>query len=373
MSSPRPVWAEIDLRAIRRNVETIRQRLVGGARFLAVVKGFGYGHGDVEPAKAALAAGASWLGVVLVDEGVRLREAGIDAPILLMHEAPPERAADVLRYGLTPCVFTEGGVAGLADAAERAGKSVAVHLKIDTGLNRLGVPFAHLSDFVAVLAKEPRIDIEGAFSHFAFADQPANPFVDDQLARFVEALEFLAREGITPALTHIGNSAAALSRPDTHLDMVRVGIATYGLSPGPAVPGTEVLEPALSLKARVAMVKRVPAGEGVSYGLRYRLERPGTIASLPLGYADGWARRLSGRADVLVGGRRHPAVGTVCMDSFMVDLGEAECDVGDEAILIGRQGDERITADELAERSETINYEIVTSISARVPRVYAGT
>jgi alanine racemase len=372
-SSSRPVWAEVDLRAIRHNVAAIRERLVGGTRYLAVVKGNGYGHGDVESAKAALDGGASWLGVVLVDEAVRLREAGIDAPILLMHEPPPERAADVLRYAVTPSVFTERGAAGLADASERAGKSVGVHLKIDTGLNRLGVPAARLGDFIAMLAKEPRIDIEGAFSHFAFADEPANPFVDEQLARFLEALDLLAREGITPALTHIGNSAAALSRPDTHLDMVRVGISTYGLSPGPAVSGTEVLEPALSLKAEVAMVKRVPAGDGVSYGLRYRLERPGTIASLPLGYADGWARRLSGRADVLIGGRRHPAVGTVCMDSFMVDLGDDECDVGDEAVLIGSQGGERIAADEVAERSDTINYEIVTSISARVPRVYAGT
>lgn len=371
-SSPRPVWAEVDVRAIRHNVAAIRRRLAERCHYLAVVKANGYGHGDVESAKASLEGGASWLGVVLVDEGIRLREAGIDAPILLMHEPPPERASDVLRHALTPSVFTERGVAGLADASERAGKSVAVHLKIDTGLNRLGVPIARLSDFVATLAKEPRINIEGAFSHFAFADEPANPFIEQQLTRFADALELLAREGITPALTHIGNSAAALSRPDTHFDMVRVGIATYGLSPGPAVPGTEMLEPAMSLKAEVAMVKRVPAGEGVSYGLRYRLDRPGTIASLPLGYADGWARRLSGRADVLIGGRRHPAVGTVCMDSFMVDLADDECDVGDEAVLIGAQGDERITADEVAERSETINYEIVTSISARVPRVYAA-
>ncbi|MGH2728738.1 MAG: alanine racemase, partial [Actinomycetota bacterium] len=318
----RPAWIEIDLRAIGANVRAIVEHLTPGTQYMAVVKANAYGHGDVPVAKAALKAGATRLGVILVDEAIRLRDAGIEAPILLLHEPPSDRAADVIRHRLTPCVFTEPGIAALGDAAERAGTTIAVHLKVDTGLNRLGVPHELLDEFASALAKEPRLDIEAVFSHFAFADDPGNPFIDTQLARFRDACDRLDGLGIRPALKHIGNSAAALSRPDAHFDLVRVGIATYGLAPSPQLANIVPLQPALALKANVAMVTRVAAGEGVSYGLRYTLERPGTIVSLPLGYADGWVRALSGNAEVLIGGKRHPTVGTVCMDSFMADLGD---------------------------------------------------
>jgi len=374
---PRPAWAEIDLGAIRRNVSRIGSKLNPNTQFMAVVKANGYGHGDVGVARAALEAGATWLGVILVDEGVRLRDAGIDAPILLLHEAPVERIDEAIANELTPCLFTEKGLWVIGEAADRAHRKVRVHLKIDTGMNRLGVPMDHVESFAGALAKEPRVEVEALYSHFAFADQPDNPFISEQLSRFADASERLGALGIEPAFRHMANSAAALSRPDAHFDMARVGIAMYGLSPGPNLDGIVELEPAMTLKARAAMVKRVPAGEAVSYGLRYRLERPGTIVSIPLGYADGWPRALGSgdagsNADVLIGGKRYPAVGTVCMDAFMADMGDDTCDVGDEVVLIGSQGKDRISADDLARALGTINYEVVTRISSRIPRVYRG-
>jgi alanine racemase len=366
----RPAWIEVDLDAIEHNVGAIRERLSKGARYLAVVKANAYGHGDVEVAKAALNAGAEWLGVILVAEGRRLREAGIDAPILLLHEPHPEDVDDAVTFALTPCVFTERGIAALDEAAERARRTVPVHLKIDTGLNRLGVPVPHIDEVATALAKASHLDVQGVFSHFAFADQPGHPFIDSQLEKFAQARDALRRRGVEPELVHIGNSAAALTRPDAHFDLVRVGVATYGLAPGPSLRDAMAYAPALSLKARAAMVKRVPRGEGVSYGLRYTLERDSTIVSLPLGYADGWPRHATGATRALVGGVSCPVVGTICMDSFMVDAGDAECEVGDEVVLIGAQGEARITADDVAEATNTINYEVTTRLSSRLPRVY---
>jgi alanine racemase len=361
---------EVDLGAVRSNVSAIREKLNPATQYMAVVKANAYGHGDVEVSKAALQAGATWLGVILVDEGIRLRGAGIDSPILLLHEPPADRVDEVIGHRLTPCVFTEATIAALGDAAERARTTLPVHLKVDTGMNRLGVPMERVEEAAGMLAKEPRLEIEAVFSHFAFADEPDNPFVDRQLERFADSIDRLAATGITPAIKHIGNSASALTRPDAHFNLVRVGIATYGLAPAPALEGIVPLKPALSLKCKIAMVKRVEAGEGVSYGLKYRLERPGTIISLPLGYGDGWVRALSGNAEVLVGGRRYPTVGTVCMDSFMADMGDDTCEVGDEAVLIGTQGSERIGAEDVAARMDTINYEVVTQLTRRLDRVF---
>ena len=373
----RPAWAEIDLGALRRNVARIGEKLNESTQFMAVVKANAYGHGDIEVARAALEAGATWLGVILVDEGLRLREAGIDAPILLLHEAPVERVDEAVANELTPCLFSEKGLWALAEAADRAHRPVRAHLKIDTGMNRLGVPMDHIEGFARALSKEPRVEIEALYSHFAFADDPKNPFIAKQLSRFNEATDALKALGIEPAFRHMANSAAALTLPEAHFDMARVGIAMYGLSPGPKLDGIIELEPVMALKARAAMVKRVEAGEAVSYGLRYKLERPGTIVSIPLGYADGWPRALSSgrgasKAAVLIGGKRYPAVGTVCMDAFMVDMGDETCEVGDDVVLIGTQGKERIGADDLSRALGTINYEVVTRISSRIPRIYRG-
>lgn len=370
--APRPAWADIDLDALAHNVRVLRAAVRPEAQICAIVKANAYGHGDVEIARAALAAGATRLGVILVDEALRLRDGGIDAPILLLHEPPADRAAEVVANDLTSVVFTTATIGALGDAADRAGRSVKVHLKVDTGLNRLGAPPETLPEIAAALGKEQRLEIEGLFTHFAFADQPTNPFIDTQLARFEDATARLRALGIDPPIRHAGNSAACLTRPDAHFDMVRPGIALYGLSPGPEVGGTEGLRPVLALRARAAMVKRIAAGEAVSYGHRYRVDRPSTIVSIPLGYADGWPRLLANNAEVLVGGKRYAAVGTVTMDSFMADLGDDTCEIGDEVTLIGAQGADRITADEVAARSQTINYEVTTRISSRIPRVFHG-
>ncbi|MFA5890763.1 MAG: alanine racemase [Actinomycetota bacterium] len=370
--APRPAWAEVDLGAIRANLVNIATGLNHGTRIMAVVKANAYGHGDVEVARAALEAGAAGLGVVLLEEGIRLREAGIGAPVLLMQEPAYDRAAEVLARDLTPAVFTIAGLEALGAAAARAGSPIRAHVKIDTGLNRLGWPSDRIDEFALALRAHPLVEIEGAFTHFAFADEPDHPFISVQLSRFAAAVDELRAHGIEPRLLHAGNSAASLTRPDAHFDMVRVGIAMYGLSPGPKCDGIVALRPALTLKARAAMVKRVRGGEAVSYGHRYRLKRDATIVTIPLGYADGWPRGLSSNADVLIGGRRYPAVGTVCMDSFMADLGDDECEVGDEIVLIGEQGGERIGVEAVAAATGTINYEVVTRVSPRIPRVFRG-
>lgn len=367
----RPAWAEIDLGAIRHNVSTVRSRLAPGCAYMAVVKANAYGHGDVEAARAALEAGAEWLGVILVAEGRRLRGAGIDAPILLLHEVPEEDVEEALALGLTPTVFTLEGARALAKAASNIGNAAVVHLKVDTGLNRLGVPPAGLADVAAFISSNTQvIGVQGVFSHFAIAEEPANEATVRAVQRFEAALEAFASNDIHPSIRHIGSSATALAHPAVHYDLVRVGISTYGIAPAPSLEGVADLRPALQLKARVAMAKRVPAGEGVSYGLRYRLNKESTIATIPLGYADGWPRHATGKTNVLIRGRRHPVVGTICMDSFMVDLGDDTCDLGDEVVLIGSQGGERITAAEVAAQLGTIPYEVVTQITRRIERVF---
>jgi alanine racemase len=366
----RPAWAEIDLGAIRHNVRTIRARLAPECEYMAVVKANAYGHGDVEVARASVDAGASWLGVILVSEGRRLREAGIEAPILLLHEPGEHDLQEAVRLDLTPTIFTPGGARALEMAARLAGRVVDAHLKVDTGLNRLGATSEGLSELAATFAGSPDVRVTGVFSHFAIAEEPSNPETVRAVDRFARALERLSTLEIKPAVRHIGSSATALAHHAVHLDMVRVGIATYGIAPVPTLERVVDLRPAMALKARIAMVKRVGAGEGVSYGLRYRLKRESTIATIPLGYADGWPRHATGRTNVLIRGRPYPVVGTICMDSFMVDLGDDTCEIGDEAVLIGAQGGERITAWDVAEQLGTIPYEVVTAITSRIERVF---
>lgn len=365
-------WAEIDLGAIEHNVRVLRER-VAPAAVWAIVKADGYGHGAVRVARAALRAGADGLGVALVQEGVALRAAGIDAPILVLSEQPPEQAPDIVEHRLTPTVYSVAAVETLVAAGANR---LPVHLKIDTGMQRVGAaPSVALDLARHIDLRAPAVELAGVYTHLALADEPSHPAASEQLAVFDAELARIATAHGEVPLVHAANSAGALALPASHRSLVRAGIAIYGISPGPGVDHlTGDLRPAMSLKARVSHLKRVAAGSHVSYGWRHRFERATTVATLPLGYADGVARRMGtlpdrSGADVLVGGRRCPIVGVVTMDQLMVDVGEAEIAVGDEAVLIGRQGDHEVRAEHWADRLGTIGYEIVCAVSARVPRV----
>jgi alanine racemase len=366
-----PVWAEIDLGAIRHNIRSLRER-AAGAEVMGVVKGYAYGHGNPASAIAMLQGGATRLGVARIAEAIHLRDAGIDVPIHLFTEPPPEALASLLEAHVNPTVYSEGFAQALSDAAIAAGMVAHVHVKIDTGMHRVGLQLADVPDAVRVMDSLPGIAIEGVWSHLAVADHPDHPFTKTQLERFTASLDALSKAGVEPRFKHLANSAATIAYPETHFNMVRCGIASYGLWPGPHMVGTIDLKPALALKARVNMVKPVAAGEALSYGLRYELPRDSRVVTLPVGYADGYDRRLSGTAEVLIGGVRHRVSGTVCMDQFMIDVHDQEVATGDLVTLIGKDGDEEVTAEELAGLVGTINYEVTTRIPSRVPRVFLG-
>jgi alanine racemase len=364
-------WADVDLDALEHNVRALRH-VVAPAALWAVVKADAYGHGAVPCARAALAAGAEGLCVALVQEGLELRGAGIGAPILLLTGQPAAQAAAIVSARLTPTVCSLDQVAALA----RAGADdLGVHLKIDTGMRRVGCdPGDAVAVADAIATARGALRLAGVWTHLAVADEPADPFTALQLERFDAALADLAAAGHRPALVHAANSAGALAHPAARRDLVRVGIAMYGISPGHGVDHlVHGLQPVLSLRSRVSFVKRVAAGEGISYGLRHRFDAPTTVATLPIGYADGVARRLSAAGgEVLVGGRRCPIVGVVTMDQLMVDVGNATVAVGDEVVLLGTQGAESVTADEWGDLLGTIGYEVTCGISARVERRHRG-
>lgn len=368
----RAAWVEIDLGAVRDNITALRG-VAQPAEILAVVKADGYGHGAVPVARAALEAGATWLGVALVEEGVALREAGIDAPVLVLSEPVPDAAATVVEHRLTPVVYTPGGIDTLAKAVVDSGRDVplAVHLKVDTGMHRVGVSPGEAVLLAERVGARTELVLGGICTHFAVADEPDDPYTAEQLVRFHAVLADLDAAGVRPPLVHAANSAGLLAFPAARFDLARVGIAIYGIPPVPELEDRAELRPALSLKARVSHVKHLEAGTRLSYGLRYRLEHDGWIATVPIGYADGVPRNLAEvGGEVIVGGHRRPVAGTVTMDQLMVDLGSDEAAVGDEVVLIGRQGNSEVTAQEWAERLGTIPYEIVCGIGPRVPRRY---
>ena len=377
----RPAWAEVDLAAVRHNASVLAS-LAGPARLCAVVKAGGYGHGAVEVARAALAGGAAWLAVALVEEGRELRAAGIAAPVLILSEPPPEAMVEVVEAGLTPTIYTDQALVALgrAIAGSGTGRPVPVHVKVDTGMHRVGATPDDAIRLAAEVAGDPRLDLEGFWTHLAVSDETANPYNRAQLDCFDAALSRLEQVGVRPRVRHASNSGATLWHPEGRYDMVRCGIALYGLSP--ASPGGSAgdvpdLRPAMSFRARVSFVKEVAAGERLSYGLRYQLDTDSVVATVPLGYADGVPRRLASMgATVLIGGQRRPLAGTVTMDQILVDCGPVDCQpgpgvrAGDEVVLIGRQGSESIDAWDWADRTDTIAYEVVCGISGRVPRVY---
>jgi alanine racemase len=368
----RPVWGEVDLAAVRANTRALLDAAAPAA-LLAVVKADGYGHGAVPVARAALDAGATWLGVALVEEGVVLRDAGIDAPVLVLSEPAPAAAATVVAHRLTPVVYTANGIDALAKAVAEAGGGapLPVHLKVDTGMHRVGCSPHEALALVDAIEARSELTLEGVCTHFAVADDPDDPYTAGQIQQFEAFLAALADGERARLIVHAANSAGLLAHPASHYDLVRCGIALYGVAPAPALAGRIALEPVLSLRARVSYVKSLGAGERLSYGLRYELATDSRIATVPVGYADGVPRNLAltgGHA--LIGGRRHPIAGTITMDQLMVDVGDTPVEVGDEVVLLGRQGGEAITADEWAERLGTIAYEVVTGIGPRVPRRY---
>lgn len=370
--SGRWAWAEVHTGLIQHNVAIIAQR-VAPAQIWAVVKANGYGHGAIPVAQAALAAGATGLCVAIVDEGVALRRAGITAPILLLSEQPAEMSEFIVGYGLTPTIASTRGAASIAQAAAKAERTVAVHIKVDTGMHRVGVAANEAVNLASYVLSFGSLEIEGVYTHFAVADEPTHPANEQQLRLFNEVVAKFAERGINPPIVHASNSASALANPDARFNMVRLGIAMYGLLPGPGVAELcEGLIPALSLKARVSAVRLVKAGEAVSYGLRRPLASESLIATVPIGYADGVPRTLTNSdIQVLVNGVPRTLAGTITMDQLMLDCGnDFDVTVGDEVVLIGRQGEHAVTADIWADAVGTIGYEIVCGIGARVFRRY---
>ncbi|MFC7535314.1 alanine racemase [Actinoplanes sp. GCM10030250] len=362
----------VDLDAIRDNVALLRART--SAEVLVAVKADGYGHGMVPSARAALAGGATWLGVATLDEALTLRRAGIEAPVLAWLLSPGLPLHEGVAAGVELSAATPAMIDELVTAARQAGSPARVHLKLDTGLARGGATPDEWPILLEAAAKAQAggdLEVTGVWSHFACADVPGHESVDRQLAAFHEGLEVAARSGLTPRHRHIANSAATLIRPDAHFDLVRIGVAAYGLSP---VSGdTFGLRPAMTARARVMITKRVPAGQGVSYGLTYTTPRETTLAVVPLGYGDGVPRHASNAGPVRIGGTVAPIAGRVCMDQIVVDVGDEPVVAGDVATLFGPGTGGEPTADDWAAATGTINYEIVTRFgSSRVPRHYDG-
>ncbi|MBB3662095.1 MULTISPECIES: alanine racemase [Prauserella salsuginis group] len=367
---PARALATVDLDAIRRNVALLSSRAAGsGAETMAIVKADGYGHGAEQVARAALRGGATWLGACSMAEAVALREAGIDAPLFSWLEAVDTDFTPALEADIDVSVSSVAELARVADAAASTGRRARVHLKIDTGLSRNGCPAELWPALVKSAAGEPGIDVVAVWSHLAAADEPGHPSIDRQAQRFADAYALAREAGLNP-LRHLANSAATLTRPDLHFDLVRPGIAIYGLNP---VPQQEQLTPAMTFSSHVVLTKRIAAGESVSYGLTWTADRDTTVALVPVGYADGVPRTLSGRMDVWLGGRRRPVVGRVCMDQVVVDCGDDEPQVGTDVVLFGTGSEGGPTAREWADKIGTIDYEIVTGMyRPRVQRAYTG-
>ena len=380
MESPN-IWAEIDLGAIAHNVRELRRITAPGARLMAVVKADGYGHGAVEVATTALGAGADMLGVARIDEGVALRKAGLDAPLLVLNPTFPAFAEKIIRHALIQSIDGLATARGLDAVARRHGVTIPVHLKVDSGMGRLGlVPDERRANTralppvaeVEAITRLEGIRLEGVYTHFAAADEKDKSFANRQLEIFTAFITALGKAGIDCGIRHAANSAGVIDLPQSHLDMVRPGISLYGLYPSGEVDHDRIdLRPALSLKSRLLQVKQVPAGFKVSYGMTWAAPEPTVIGTVAAGYADGIQRRLSNRGVMLVNGQRAPIVGRVCMDLIMLDLGPtSKAAAGDEVVIIGRQGDEIVSADEVAALLDTINYEVVFTNATRVPRLY---
>jgi len=379
------VWAEVDLNAYAHNIRELKRITHPDSRLMAVVKADGYGHGAVEIAREALKNGAGFLGVARMNEAIALREAGLEAPILIFGYSPPELAERLIEYELTQTVYSLSTAKVLSAEATSKGKKIRVHIKIDSGMGRLGLllgtPAIDKSENslaenpvreIDLITRLPGLEVEGIFTHFATADRSDKAYANQQLKLFLDFVNSLRQKGLAPPIRHAANSAALIDMPDSHLDMVRPGIASYGLYPSDDVNKSKVnLTPVMALKSKIIHIKKVSAGFNISYGITYQTQNPTTIATVPVGYADGFNRLLSSRGHMLVHGQKVPVVGRVCMDLTMVDVGHIDgVGMEDEVVIFGQQGNAAITADEIASNLNTINYEIVSTITGRVPRVY---
>lgn len=361
----RPTYIEVNLAQLCRNLESIRTR-VAPARVMPILKANAYGHGLDGVAKY-IADFSDYLGVATLEEGIHLRQIGVDKPILVMGGTLPEQIPWFLRFDLTLTASSPDLILAAEQYAAPSGQKIRAHLKIDTGMERIGVRDTEAEAFILQAAACQHLEIEGIYSHYANADSPDLTHAKLQLERFFEVLRFYEKRSLLPpSLRHISNSGGILQLPEGNFDMVRPGIMFYGVYPALDIPRTVDVKPAILWRSRVAYTKITPPGRPVSYGSLWQTERPTRIVTVPCGYADGYFRRMSGRARVLIGGKFHPQVGRICMDQFMVDAGGDEVALGDEIILLG----EGVSAHDFAEWAGTSAYEVLTSISARVPRVF---
>ncbi len=371
MPGQRPTRVEIDLGALEHNFRLARRQAGPDRQVLAVVKADAYGHGAARVASALEGAGADLFGVAIVEEGVELRRAGIGLPVLVLGGLYPGQAEEALAHRLTPCLFDLESARRLDAAARSAGRQASYHLKIDTGMGRIGLRPEELPSVLSELSRLSFLTMEGVVTHLALADDPAHPFTDEQLRRFRGSLAAIRQAGFAPRLIHCSNSAALFTREIPEANLVRPGIVLYGGLPSDHFQGRLDLRPVMSLRSAVAQVKEVPAGTGISYGHRFIASRTSLVAAVPVGYADGYNRLLSGQGEALVLGRRARVAGTVCMDWILLDVSDIPgVKVGDEVTLLGADGDERISAEEWAERIGTISYEVFCQIGKRVPRTY---
>ncbi len=369
----RPTKAIVDLGAITFNIKSLKRHVGSGPLFMAVVKADAYGHGIVPVAKTAIKAGADWLGVAMVEEAILLRSAGIESPILVLGEAVPQGAGLFVENNITATVCSAETLDAMNEAAESSGTKAAVHIKVDTGMGRIGLSPEEVLPFVERTRSLRNVYLEGIFSHFAAADEEDKGYAHKQLEKFKDVLATLEERGIRIPIRHLAGSAATIELRESHFDMVRPGISIYGAYPSPEVDHSVPLKPAMAFVTAITFLKEVSEGTAISYGRTFVTKRQSRIATLPVGYGDGYPRLLSNKGEVLVAGKRAPVVGRVCMDMTLIDVTHIpEASLGSEVVLFGRQGDEEILVDEIAAKAGTISYEVLCNITNRVPKEYVN-
>jgi alanine racemase len=377
MAHHRATRAEIDLTAFRHNLQNLRKYLDPQTRIMAVVKADAYGHGAVPCARIAVESGAAnYLGAGVIEEGIELRENGLNAPILILGSIFPDEAEDLVRHNLATILCTQPLAQALSKEAEKQDKTVSVHIKVDTGMNRLGISPENLPALLDQVRNLKNLKIEAVSTHFSSADDEDLSVTQAQLEKFQTALTILQKEGVHTPIVHCANTSALFKFPESHFNMVRPGLILYGVLPSPSLrpiidQGENPFQPVMQWKSQIILLKPIAKNQPVSYSGSFTTQRDSLIATLPIGYADGLHRMLSNKMDVLIRGRRAPQVGNICMDMILIDVTDIpDVQAGDEVVIFGRQGDEMISVEELAVKGKTIPYEILCSVSKRVPRIY---